>query len=87
MGEELMLPPGTPRTIEAEVVGTAPIARLEIVKNNRDVHAVTSDKPEVRLRWTDPAGAEQPTDFYYLRATQADDEMAWSSPVWITSED
>ena len=84
MGEEVALPATTLRTIDAEVIGTAPVARLEVVKNNRDVHAVTSESREVRLRWADPAGAEQLADFYYLRVTQADDEMAWSSPIWVT---
>ena len=22
-------------------------------------------------------------DYYYIRVTQMDDEMAWSSPVWV----
>lgn len=26
---------------------------------------------------------EKSTDFYYLRATQANGQMAWSSPIWI----
>jgi hypothetical protein len=83
MGEELRLPARTERVIEAEVIGTAPVARLEVVKNNRDVHRVTGQAREIRLRWTDPAGPEQEADFYYLRVTQADDEMAWSSPIWV----
>ncbi|MFA5859789.1 MAG: DUF3604 domain-containing protein [Elusimicrobiota bacterium] len=30
--------------------------------------------------------AEQETDFYYLRVFQANGQMAWSSPVWITKK-
>jgi hypothetical protein len=33
-----------------------------------------------RVRWADPSG--QPA-WYYIRAFQADGEMAWSSPIWI----
>ena len=28
---------------------------------------------------------ENPTDFYYLRVTQANGQMAWSSPVWVAA--
>ena len=40
---------------------------------------------EHRLSWSDPEwdklAGEQ---WYYVRIIQSDDEMAWTSPMWIT---
>lgn len=37
------------------------------------------------LRWTDnrPHSAGAPADWYYVRVTQHNGQMAWSSPIWI----
>lgn len=32
------------------------------------------------------ASSGSPTDFYFVRVTQADGELAWSSPVWVDWE-
>ncbi len=34
------------------------------------------------VRWCDSRAAEQ-TDWYYVRATQHNGQLAWSSPVWV----
>jgi hypothetical protein len=83
MGSEVAWPdPNEPRELRAEVIGTAPIASCVIVKNNRDVHEATSDTEHLRLDYADPAQAG-PGDFYYLRVTQADGQMAWASPIFL----
>jgi hypothetical protein len=35
------------------------------------------------IRWTDrrPAGAKP--DYYYVRVTQHNGQLAWSSPIWV----
>ena len=39
---------------------------------------------EHRIRWTDPEWELQTAEqWYYVRVIQDDDEMAWSSPVWV----
>ena len=35
------------------------------------------------LRWHDRRAAEQGPDYYYVRVTQHNGQMAWSSPIWI----
>jgi hypothetical protein len=83
------------RRIRVEVRGTAPIERIEVVRNNRDVHAASPCAPDAELDWEDPAPlaevnlppasfAAEPFTFYYVRITQADGQMAWASPVWIS---
>lgn len=83
MGSEL--PSGMllgPRHITGRVVGTAPICRLDLVRNNEDLLTLTPDCDDVQLDVED-ADAIPPGTWYYLRAWQADGEMAWSSPVWV----
>jgi len=71
-----------PRHITGRVVGTDAIARLDVVRDNADWLMLTPGDDDVALEATDeePLGAGR---FYYLRVTQADGEMAWSSPVWV----
>jgi len=96
MGSEIPLSeaPGE-RVIAVEVNGTAPIDRIEVVRNNADVHTVAGSRTaDVAFTWRDDAPfsdlaitdapfSPEPFLFYYLRVTQADGQMAWASPVWI----
>ena len=40
-----------------------------------------ADRRTLRLTWRDPQFSAESS--YYVRATQFDGDMAWSSPVWI----
>jgi hypothetical protein len=81
MGEEFHLA-GKP-TLEIRAVGTAPIVKLDIVRNNRYVYSAAPNRQTLDLQWTDadpPSGA---VGYYYVRIEQADANLAWSSPMWI----
>ncbi|MCC7491320.1 MAG: CehA/McbA family metallohydrolase [Fimbriimonadaceae bacterium] len=83
MGRELTLPRTTPREVRCEVVGTAPLQRIDLI---RDGQVLTSASPEgeaATFRAFDdtPLTARR---YYYLRVLQRDSQMAWSSPVWVT---
>jgi hypothetical protein len=39
-----------------------------------------------RLEWEDDK-AQEPIDFYYVRGTQRNGQMCWSSPIWVTDSD
>jgi Protein of unknown function (DUF3604) len=82
MGEDFTT--GDPPHFSAKIIGTAPIESVTLVKNNADYLRIkgTSHKAEFEHTETEPP---QGTDFYYLRVVQVDGEMAWSSPVWISS--
>lgn len=65
------------------VLGTAPVKRVTIVRNESDLHVIEPNEKEAAGDWTDPsplAGENR----YYLRIEQADGNMAWSSPMWVT---
>ncbi|MFW5869093.1 MAG: DUF3604 domain-containing protein [Armatimonadota bacterium] len=67
----------------AEIIGTAPIASCELVRNNAEIDTVSCDGNTLSTRLSDGEAAT-PGDFYYLRITQVDGEMAWASPIFIT---
>ena len=87
MGEEWTQKDAPP--LEIFVRGAAPIRSVEILGRSRVLHAEGSlAKPlnakEHRIRWTDPEWDVQTAEqWYYVRVIQSDDEMAWSSPVWV----
>ena len=78
--------------LEVYVRGAAPIRSIEIIGRSKVLYAEGNpDKPlhakEHRITWTDPDWADQTKEqWYYVRVIQTDDEMAWSSPVWITPQ-
>jgi hypothetical protein len=71
-------------TIEISVRGTGPIAKVQVLRDSKYVYTGEPKQQDVQLRYTDadiPAGK---TSYYYIRVEQADGNLAWSSPMWIT---
>ena len=55
-----------------------------IVKDNAYAHTAEPNKQTVELTWTDMAATPGKTSYYYVRGEQADGELVWVSPMWIT---
>ena len=72
---------------DVTVLGTAPLASVEVLRNNEVVHAwkFKEGTNELKASWTDPAPLRDAKDasYYYVRVTQTDAQMAWSSPMWL----
>lgn len=68
-----------------KVIGTAPIRQIDIVKNNTFVHNRQPLERDVSFSFVDnqPGPGE---NYYYVRVIQVDDQMAWSSPIWVTKQ-
>jgi hypothetical protein len=65
-----------------KVIGTTPIRQIDIIRNNSFVHNRVPLEKEAAFTFVDP----QPPageSYYYVRVIQADDNMAWSSPIWV----
>lgn len=78
MGSEISYKETTPIIINA--VSEVPIASITLVKNGQDHKHL---KPNLReVHWTFDARSMEPAS-YYVRVTREDDEMAWSSPIWV----
>jgi hypothetical protein len=69
-------------TLQLSVIGTAPLARIDILRDSEVMETIKPGKAEYRGSWTDPK-PQAGTHYYYVRVQQADDELAWASPMWI----
>ncbi len=74
--------------------GTAPVEKLQIIRNNKIVHSITGNGLDLETYWEDNIPINEismtpnqfspnPYIFYYIRVIQKDHEMAWASPIWI----
>ncbi len=69
--------------LSVNVVGTAPIRQIDVIRNQEFVHNLQNLGREAKFTYMDtqpPAGET----YYYVRVQQADGQIAWSSPIWVT---
>ena len=74
-----------PITLEMKILGTAPISRVTLVRNEKDY--VVLEPTEGSNEFTQSVTDEKPEpgeNRYYIRVEQADGNMGWTSPVWVT---
>ncbi len=74
---------GPPR-LEIKVLGTAPIAKISIIRDGKYVHVAEPKKAEADVTFTDADAPRGKTSYYYARVEQSDGNLAWLSPMWIT---
>jgi hypothetical protein len=79
MGERVRSTEGA--AFKAFVRGTAPIARLAVIRNDRVIHTARGSGTEVSLTFADTS--PEPKAYYYIRVEQEDGQLAWSSPIWV----
>ena len=60
------------------------IAKLHVIRDNKYVYSTEPKTAEVKLRYTDMDAPSGKTSYYYVRLEQADGNLAWASPMWIT---
>ena len=87
MGDEFTLK--TQPKIEVSVSGTAPVARIDIIRQiDRErpayVYNTEPKQQNVKLTWADNTAKAGAVNMYYVRIQQSDGKMAWASPMWIT---
>jgi hypothetical protein len=71
-------------TLNVDIYGTGPVAKVHIIRNNRYVYSTEPKKTDVRFRFSDMDAVKGQTYYYYVRVEQADGNLAWASPMWIT---
>ena len=80
------------------VAGSYRIDRIELLRNNEVVFDTCPDDDVWEGVWTDTEplaplaltptySYDRPFVFYYLRVTQGNRQMAWSSPIWLTGRE
>ena len=83
MGGVVKVKPGQQLNLEAEIVGEKPLRYIEVVSGAKVVHRVEGNgRRSILLSWQVQAPASG-QGYYYVRAQQLDDEMVWSSPVFV----
>ena len=81
MGSEIKTKKDDYVKIEVFVLGTSPIAKVEILKNNHIIYTFTEGKCDhVEFEIEDKVTKNS---FYYARVIQVDRNIAWSSPIWV----
>jgi hypothetical protein len=70
--------------LEISAVGTAPVAKLHVIRDNKYALTTEPGTAQVKFRYTDDDARPGQTHYYYVRIEQADGNLAWASPMWIT---
>lgn len=81
------------RHLSGYVVGTTDIKLVEIIRNGKVIKTFTTDGYALDFTFDDLTPFDKvalpsknkapPFAYYYLRVTQDDGHMAWSSPIWV----
>ncbi|MCB1121617.1 MAG: DUF3604 domain-containing protein, partial [Verrucomicrobiae bacterium] len=79
----------TEHTIDIYAKGSKPITFVELWKNGRMLWRWSPEDKSREFRAThkDPSAPFFRENYWYVRVTQEDGEMAWSSPAWYIYED
>jgi hypothetical protein len=89
MGDEFTV--RSPPEFVVQAVGTAPIARVSIIRGVGGdtptyVYNAEPNQATVKLAWKDDMAVAGATSYYYVRIEQADKKLAWASPMWVKYE-
>jgi hypothetical protein len=75
-----------PVMLQVTAHGTAPIQRVDIIKDSVYVYSTEPRTAVASFTWTDltePKSGPGPS-WYYVRVMQQNGELAWGSPLWIS---
>ncbi len=71
--------------LNVKILGTSAIRQVDVIKNQE--FAYTRQKLPQDFSFTfEDAKKEAGEDFYYVRVEQNDSNVAWSSPIWVTTD-
>ncbi|MCC7492543.1 MAG: hypothetical protein IT204_09365 [Fimbriimonadaceae bacterium] len=73
----------TPPQLRIDLQGTSELAEVAIIRDYQFVYTADPPGSTFQLDWQDNQFGTG-THLYYVRVQQADGNLAWSSPVWIT---
>jgi hypothetical protein len=81
------------RHLSGYVAGTTKLKSVELIRNGKVLHTYHPKDYFLEFEYDDLTPLEKsvlptkdkkpPFAYYYLRATQEDGHMAWSSPIWV----
>ena len=71
-----------PVKLRMKVLGTDVITQVDLMHNNEFIYTQKPGTKNAEFEYVDQA-PKPGTNWYYVRVTQIDRNLAWSSPVWI----
>jgi len=71
-----------PFELTVKVIGTQPVRQIDLIRGKQFLMTSNPNQREVDFSFKDAAPLKGES-FYYVRVIQADDQMAWSSPIWV----
>ncbi len=69
--------------IQVKAIGTAPIRTIHLIRDAAYIYKTEPGSKEANF-WFSDNEAGPGEHWYYVRLEQADGELAWSSPIWVT---
>ena len=81
MGTEYTIDDDSHPEIEVSVIGTEKVTQIEIIRNGDVIFIHEGTEEAESCVYTDSEPAD--SSYYYIRVTQVDGHMAWSSPIWV----
>jgi len=73
-----------PPEFRVKLTGSAPFAKVWMVKDNQYVYTAEPGSVNVDFTWRDASPVAGKQSYYYVRGLQQDGEVVWVSPMWIT---
>ncbi|MFN7935737.1 MAG: DUF3604 domain-containing protein [Bryobacteraceae bacterium] len=70
--------------LKVTLAGTAPFAKVHVIKDGKYVYVTKPNSAKVSFTWRDTEPVRGKESYYYVRGEQADGEIVWVSPMWIT---
>ncbi len=80
MGDEFAMTKAEP--IRVHLRGTRPIARVDVIKDSQVIYSTEPKQQNVSFEFRD-TGDVGGRHYYYVRAQQEDEMLAWSSPMFV----
>lgn len=68
--------------LSAKIVGTAPLKKVVIVRDNQYIYSNEPQGETFDLRYRENS-LTPGQHYYYVRVEQKDGNLAWSSPIWV----
>jgi hypothetical protein len=80
MGDEVKTSKPLPIAVKAR--GTAPVSRVEIIRDSEIVYTAEPKSASISFQYLDKADLST-RHYYYVRLMQEDGQIAWSSPFFV----
>jgi len=73
-------------TIEARIVAPAAVRALAVVRDSKFIYTTEPKTPQAEFQFTDLDLKPGQSAYYYVRALIGENDVAWSSPIWVARE-